>query len=126
MAWGYGSDELSWGLWCSLFVQVILTVWLLTPGYCRLTFRCRTWYVVAAAMGVVANQALLQALSPTFGVGVTSGLLTLFVLVPLCLVNGLLLLFRTATEPGATARLPLLLPLLSVIAYWAWRVLSFP
>jgi hypothetical protein len=125
MAWGYGSDELPWGLWFSLFIQVFLAAWLLTPGYYRLTFRCRTWSVVGGAMGVVANQALLQALSPTFGVGVTSGFLTLFVLVPLCLANGLLLLFRTATRDGVSARLPLLLPLLSVVGFWAWRILSF-
>jgi hypothetical protein len=126
MAWGYGSDELPWGLWFSLFFQVALLVWLLTPGFHRLTLRSRTWTVVGWALGVVANQALLQLLSPTLGVGVTSGILTLFVLIPVCLTNGLLLVLRTATRDGVLARLPLLLPLLCGGGFWAWRLLSFP
>jgi uncharacterized membrane-anchored protein len=122
MAWGYGSDHLSWGVVVSVFIQVALFVMLVSGSFRQRTLRRSPWLLVVLAAAVVLNQALLELLSPSFGVGITSGALTLFVVIPLSVLNAVLVAVRSATRG---ARAPLFLPFLFVVTYWVWRVVSF-
>jgi hypothetical protein len=125
MAWGYGSDPLSMGLCLCLLLQGGVLLWLLGSSFRGIAADRSAWTLAFGGVGVVLVMAGLLLASPSFGVGVTSGLLTLFVLIPASVANGILFAWRgwPSRAPNAT-RWPLLLPLVCDLVYWSREVLA--
>jgi hypothetical protein len=122
MAWGYGSDSLSPGLFLALVTQAGLFLLLVGPAIRRLA---SVWSSVrltlAASAAITGSTACYQALFPVLGIGVTSGLLTLFVTLPLTLINGALFSVRAFRNQAPAWRSALVFAVIPVdIAYWAW------
>ncbi len=122
MSWGYGPDELVVSAWLALAVQGVVLCWVIV--HLRRPYR-RSWVraasILGASLAIAGSTALLNAVAPMLGVGVTSGLLTLLVTAPLSLLNGILFAWG-GVRSSATARRGLiaLTPLVLDLAYWGW------
>jgi hypothetical protein len=122
MAWGYGSDSLSPGLFLALVTQAGLFLLLVGPAIRRLA---SVWSSVrltlAAAAAITGSTACYQALFPVLRIGVTSGLLTLFVTLPLTLINSAMFSVRAFRNQAPARHSALVFAVIPVnIAYWAW------
>jgi len=95
MAFGYGSDNVSPALFLCLFTQIPLFLLLVTRGYPALTGAWSS--ALCAVFGMVAttaSSALYTAMFPLFGIGWTSGIITLFVIIPLTILNSAIFTVR--------------------------------
>lgn len=120
MAFGYGSDDVGVGLVLSLLLLVGLLVWLLSSGFRRWAAESSAWVL---AFGGAGGVAVLAGLNEFAGRGMTSGLLVLFLVIPLSLLNCVLLAWRgwVSRRPHRPGW-PLLLPLLLDLLFWSCRM----
>lgn len=125
MAWGYGSDSISPGLFLALVTQAGLFLLLIGPAIRRLTSLWSSLRLtLAGTAAITGSTAFYQALFPVLRIGVTSGLLTLFVTLPLTLINSALFSVRAFRNQAPASRSALVFAVVPVnIAYWAWLML---